>query len=164
LLVSAAEGVRLSSVIYPAIWPAGRELIAACRRRRQLPRKLASEGSHAAPEAACQCGIYGATYLTLLRPYLERHATEPEAGAQLLGRVLGRVRLWGTVVECSQGWRASHAYPARIYVSSGAHKAQLLEGEQLAWSLAVYGVPLELVACQNLADLAAALAQEPELA
>ena len=28
--------------------------------------------------------------------------------------------LWGTVVECKLGWRASHAYPERIYVRSGA--------------------------------------------
>ena len=31
-------------------------------------------------------------------------------------RVLGRVSLWGDVVECAWGWRASFAYPAQIYV------------------------------------------------
>ena len=75
----------------------------------------------------------------------------------------GRVLLWGTVVECRQGWRASHAYPERIYVHSGAHDS-LLDGEQLAWALTAYGVPVELVACETLSDLAEALAHESELA
>ena len=122
LLVSVAEGVRLSSVIHPALWPARRELVASCRRRRPLSRQLAHEAFHAAPEAGCQCGIYGASHPTLLRPYLERQPAERERSEKTLGRVIGRVRLWGTVVECSQGWRASHAYPARIYVSSARHK------------------------------------------
>jgi len=74
------------------------------------------------------------------------------------------VLLWGTVVECKLGWRASHAYPERIYVRSGAQDSPLLEGEKLAWALTAYGVPVELVACETLSDLAEALAHESELA
>jgi hypothetical protein len=156
--------VRLSSVIHPALWPARRELVASCRRRRPLSRQLAHEAFHAAPEAGCQCGIYGASHPTLLRPYLERQPAERERSEKTLGRVIGRVRLWGTVVECSQGWRASHAYPARIYVSSARHKAQLLDGERLALALAAYGVPVQLVWAETLAEVAAAVADWPEAA
>jgi hypothetical protein len=93
-------------------------------------------------------------------PNLERQPAERDRSEWTLGRVLGRVRLWGTVVGCSQGWRSSHAYPERIYVSSAAHKAQLLDGEQLAWKLAVYGVPVEVIPCAMLSELAKAIAEK----
>ena len=32
-------------------------------------------------------------------------------------RILGEVVLWGHVLETEGGWRASHAYPARLYVA-----------------------------------------------
>jgi hypothetical protein len=31
---------------------------------------------------------------------------------------LGRVSLWGSVIECERGWRASYAYPAALYVAT----------------------------------------------
>jgi hypothetical protein len=162
LLVSTSEGVRLSSVIHPMLWPPRRELLASCRRRRPRSRGLAA--FHSAPERACQCGIYGAGHLSLLRPYLERQPAERDQSERTLGRAIGRVRLWGTVVECSQGWRASHAYPAAIYVSSAAHKAQLLEGERLSLALAAYGIPIELLPCETLSEIAEALADWPAAA
>jgi hypothetical protein len=30
--------------------------------------------------------------------------------------VIGRVMLWGEVVECEHGWHAACAYPAHLYV------------------------------------------------
>jgi hypothetical protein len=58
----------------------------------------------------------------------------------------------GTVVEGSRGWRASRAYPKHIYVSMSAHEAQLIDGDQLAWALSIYDVPIELIAGKTLAE------------
>ena len=162
-MLEEAEGVRLSSVIYPTTWPVRRELVAVCRRRRHL-RWLAAGDAHAAPEERCKCGIYGASHPTQLLPYLESHHAEARVAGRLLGRVPGRVLLWGTVVECEHGWRASHAYPERVYVRRGAHDSPLLDGEQLARALSAYGVPVELVACETLGELAEALGQQAEAA
>jgi hypothetical protein len=46
----------------------------------------------------------------------------------VLGRVAGRVRLWGTVVECERGWRASHAYPSRLLVALDDGRSRLDAG------------------------------------
>ena len=162
-MVEEAEGVRLSSVVYPTLWPPRCELVAGCQRRRHLRRWLGPEETHVAPGERCQCGIYGANHPTRLVPYLTGHAADVRAGGRLLGRVAGRVLLWGTVVECEHGWRASHAYPARIYVHDGADWP-LLDAEQLAGALSSYGVPVQLVACETLSQLAHALAQEAEAA
>src|SRR5204862_488512 len=47
-------------------------------------------------------------------------------------RILGEVVLWGHVVETEAGWRASHAYPARLYVPDA----------EIAAALAAYSVPV----------------------
>jgi hypothetical protein len=163
-VLEEAEGVRLSSVVYPSIWPLRRELVAVCRRRHRLHRRFTAEPTHAAPTERCLCGIYGASHPSQLLRYLESDQAEARASRRLLGRVPGRVLLWGTVVESKQGWRASHAYPERIYVRSGAQDSPLLDGEQLARALATYGVPVELLACETLADLTEALVHESEFA
>jgi hypothetical protein len=86
-----------------------------------------------------------------------------EAVERLLGRVAGRVLLWGTVVECEHGWRASHAYPDRIYVQRGAD-SPLLDRIGVAGGLASYGVPVERPGCETLGELVEALAREAEAA
>jgi hypothetical protein len=40
-------------------------------------------------------------------------------------RVLGTVALWGRVVELEHGWRASHAYPLRLFVDDGEVRHRL---------------------------------------
>jgi hypothetical protein len=66
------------------------------------------------------------------------------------GWVVGEVSLWGTVVECARGFRASSAYPLRIHVPAEAAKRN---GELVA-GLSEYGVPVtELrVGCQDAMD------------
>jgi hypothetical protein len=39
--------------------------------------------------------------------------------------VLGEVMLWGHVLETEAGWRASHAYAARLYVPDAEIAAAL---------------------------------------
>ena len=167
-MVEEAEGPRLSSVVYPTVWPPRCELVAVCQRRRQFHRWLTAEVPHAAPGEGCQCGIYAASDPTRLRPYLTGHAADARSSGRLLGRVAGRVLLWGKVVECEHGWRASHAYPERIYLHSGADWPLLgpdqLSADQLGGALVGYGVPVERVACGTPGELVEALGREAEAA
>jgi hypothetical protein len=162
LVVEEAEGARLSSVVYPTVWPLRCELVAVCQRRRQLRRWLTAEEPHPAPGECCQCGIYAASDPTRLRPYLTGHAADARSSGRLLGRVAGRVLLWGTVVECEHGWRGSHAYPEWIYVHSGTDWP--LDADQLNGALASYGVPVERVACGTPGELVEALSRDSEAA
>jgi hypothetical protein len=79
-------------------------------------------------------------------------------------RVVGRVTLWGRVVEAEAGWRASYGYPYALYVPSGyrgrwRHAARsALPAETVARGLRDYGVPVELVNASTDRQLTAALA------
>jgi hypothetical protein len=86
---------RLQSVLYDDVWEPGRPLAARC------------EHGHSAPDPTCACGIYAANDPAEARRYL---VGRDESG--VVGRVLGRVFLWGLVVEGEHGWRAAFAYPA----------------------------------------------------
>jgi hypothetical protein len=57
--------------------------------------------SHEAPNVDCSCGLYATQDLELLR------RTRCPA-------VLGRVALWGRVIEHDQGYRARFGYPQRL--------------------------------------------------
>jgi hypothetical protein len=103
--------LRLRSLFFPLLWEPGRHVEAECLHRRLL--KPWRRRAHKAPHERCDCGIYAATapstaagYLRLLQP------APPEA----IQYVVGRVSLWGLVVECERGWRGSYAYPAALYV------------------------------------------------
>jgi hypothetical protein len=61
-----------------------------------------------------------------------------------LHRVIGEVALWGWVVVADAGWRASHAYPARIVVPSRRPDGRRAPAEQLASALSSYGVPVDI--------------------
>jgi hypothetical protein len=56
---------------------------------------------HEAPDPACTCGLHGTHGIELLRK------TKCPA-------VLGRVALWGRVIEHEHGYRARFAYPQRL--------------------------------------------------
>ena len=88
-------GLRLASVIHEADWPRRTDLIAAC-----------DLVEHIAPDVECTCGIHAADEPALLWTYL--HGRDEPA---TVARVLGRVALWGRVVEHEHGWRAERAFP-----------------------------------------------------
>jgi hypothetical protein len=100
---------RLSSIFYRSNWPHCAPLVASCQHVR-LPLWPFRREWHEAPAARCGCGIY-ATSAARLRAYLRGRLTLIEGIS-----VVGRVSLWGTVVECESGWRASLAYPEELYV------------------------------------------------
>jgi hypothetical protein len=104
-----ARGLRLASVIHDAAWPAAAPLVARCDLH-----------AHDAPDERCTCGIHAARSPDDVTTYL-RGRDDPRTVA----RVVGRVRVWGRVVEHERGWRASHALPLELVVGDDALRRRL---------------------------------------
>jgi hypothetical protein len=136
--------LRLRSVVQDTVWPPREELAAECLRPRILAR-LGRRRRHEAPAEACSCGIY-ATTLDRLGSYLH------DRSYVRAHYVFGRVFLWGTVVECEQGWRAARAYPAEIIVPAAPRSSPPTmmaprepaagTAEAIADALSCYAVPI----------------------
>jgi hypothetical protein len=152
-IVRRGDGLALTSAVQRTVWPAQRTLTAECLRSPSLIARVRRRPHHQAPDLHCQCGIYGAT-LTQAGSYLG------DTPGMELGRVLGLVALWGLVIECERGYRASSAYPSRLYVPADAVRE--LDAQAIASGLACYQVPVEPIAAdwrhavQALAELAPA--------
>jgi hypothetical protein len=130
--VQSAGETRLSSVYHQAYWPVREPLEAVCRRR-----KLPFREKHPAPTRRCECGIYAALPDTA-RDYFLSDSPQPAAPA-----VVGCVSLWGVVVECERGWRASLAYPERLFVPMLGRVDNT--AARIAKGLKGYGVPVEVL-------------------
>jgi hypothetical protein len=71
--------------------------------------------------------------------------------------VIGRVALWGTVVEGQLGWRASRAYPIELFVPapavvrSGFRRRAYVD--EILRALEEYRVPVDVVEPSVLAAL-----------
>jgi hypothetical protein len=158
LVVREGEGFRLRSVLYEALWPARGELIACCLRRSSLWRRSCE---HVAPAYRCRCGVYAAKQPGDAASYL---AGRSWGDALAVHRVIGTVSLWGRVVECTRGWRASHAYPKVIYVPAtrGPFWLRAERRDEVALALTDYGIPVELLDtdARNPGEVAAALGAE----
>lgn len=145
-------GYRLCSALKPTVWPRGVPLRAECLHPHPPLRWLRREDPHSAPDATCECGIYGAG-LEQIGLYLTPAPAEPA-----LARVVGRVSLWGTVIECERGFRASEAYPLCLYVPIDARGEGADGSEELAESLERYGVAVDLLP-MRASELPSALAK-----
>lgn len=79
------------------IWPKREKLAAKCLK--------AHLRAHASPYPTCQCGIHAMNRIEDIKNPAEyiRHKA-----------FAGRVKLWGTVMEHTEGVRAEFAYPASI--------------------------------------------------
>jgi hypothetical protein len=139
------EDLRLRSVVYGTLWPVGEPMQARCLRHRRslLPWRRPQE--HVAPEEDCTCGVYAAD-LEGLRPYLDGF----EPLLRPVQRVLGRVSLWGDVLECERGWRGTLGYPEHLYVPA-ANRRQSAAAD-VALALTAYGVPVDLLECSGSED------------
>lgn len=129
----------LGSVVMPTLWLPGEPLVATCLVRRRIHDRLRRRARHPAPVSSCDCGIYAAPLdgcVDYLRAVFRNER-----------RVVGRVALWGTVVECERGFRASHAYPRRLYVPvrPGEKSAQVAS---VIRALGAYAVPVDTVAAE----------------
>lgn len=72
------------------------------------PGQLSATGSHAAPHAACSCGIWGVKDEAYLHEALGRYMRGGEPYA------FGTVKLWGRWYEHQKGYRAEYAQPHEI--------------------------------------------------
>lgn len=101
----------------------------AKRTRTWKPREIVEASCrsfrwHEAPDVSCTCGLHGTHGIEVLRK------TRCPA-------VLGRVALWGRVIEHEHGFRARFAYPQRLrlicqfcFCMSGARRAS---PEHVGW-------------------------------
>jgi hypothetical protein len=88
----------LRSCVYAEYWPAGERFEASCSR-------------HSLPTRACGCGVYGVKS----RDEAVRWAFW--AGKALPNPiVVGRVNLWGKVLQFSRGYRGQYAYPYELEI------------------------------------------------
>jgi hypothetical protein len=155
LVVMEGGHARLMSPVYPAVWRPGREMEAVCdARRRELlrPWRLRPP-EHAAPDVRCACGVHAVSAPGDLAAYVPSVAAR-----RIVHRVVGRVALWGDVCQGTRGWRASHAYPADLWVP-GVHinRRRLAGVEAIAMQLADYGVPVRICDGMSARDVVAEL-------
>jgi len=125
VVTETPKGLRLGSVLHDLVWAHGEAALAECRREDD-PFATAL-GPHPVPGAECNCGFHAARDPVDAFSYARGR---DEAGT--ICRILGEVLLWGHVLETEGGWRASHAYPVRLYVPDDA----------IAAGLAAYSVPV----------------------
>jgi hypothetical protein len=118
-----ADSAHLRSVLYGDLWPVDEPVHAACHRMLR--------SSHDAPSPGCECGIHAGRSLEAWDHYL---AVDPES------RVFGRILLWGSLLEATEGWRAAFARPVEIFVPSA-----VTDGPRVAEGLRAYGVPVHLL-------------------
>jgi hypothetical protein len=144
-VVTGIDGPLLSSLFFDLVWPPRAAVHARCNRRSWLDRIGRFRQAHAAPGERCECGLYGAR-IEQAAAYLWHPRIAPRR-AHL--HVLGRVKLWGAVVECERGYRASSAYPAELLVPA----APGARAEEIAAGLARYGVPVRLIECRTREEI-----------
>jgi hypothetical protein len=145
--------VVLKSLFSGTVWEPTVPLAAVCssvRRSRWRPWRVRAH-DHAAPALGCRCGIYGVQSVSAARQYIDC-APFPYRD----DRVIGRVALWGDVVEGTLGWRGSYAYPLDLYLREPTgqklglrRRAQV---EQILVALEAYRVPVDLVAPSAIAE------------
>ena len=138
-VVERHGSLSLGSVVKPTLWPEGEPLVAACLSRRAFGWWTWRRTVHDSPAMACECGIY-ATSLGQLGPYLGDPLPR-----DAVARVLGRVALWGDVVECERGLRASHAYPLSLFVPGEDDDPPAAAPLDIARRLRSYGVPVKVL-------------------
>jgi len=158
-LVRCDGRAMLRSLYTNVVWDSGQALSASCQRSRRrffrpwhryLP-------SHPAPRMSCTCGVYAAFEPEPIVPLLIPPANPPMGE---LGRAIGKVALWGEVVECARGWRASLAYPQHLYLWSPAVGSRRRDEIRavLDEELSEYGVPVEWIEATARHELLGAIA------
>jgi hypothetical protein len=146
--VGISDGsVVLKSLFSATVWEPTVPLAAVCssvQRSRWRAWRVRAH-VHTAPALGCRCGIYGVQTVSAARQYLDC-APFPHRD----DRVIGRVALWGDVVEGTLGWRASYAYPVELFVQDPTGERFGFRGgahvEKILLALEAYRVPVDLVA------------------
>jgi hypothetical protein len=147
---------RLLSLHYRDLWPVAAPFAATCHFRDRIyrPPHEVSHETHRVPVRSCSCGVYAARDVGLTSRYvIGEDARQHALGMRWHGlrrdaylpRVVGRVRLWGHVVEATDGFRSSYAYPAELYLPTRAPDGYELSLDELALDLTDYGTRVELI-------------------
>jgi hypothetical protein len=123
--------VRLAALGMYTVWQPRQKVEAECIqwaswKMRRLLSNEACPLEHDAPDANCCCGIWGFKSIENLRLALGRRYTPS---------VIGKVSLWGRVIETENGFRAQYAYPEELWAYSAGSSAEELG--------LVYGVPVK---------------------
>jgi hypothetical protein len=139
LLTREPEGFRLKSLVHKVVWKPEEPLLASCLRRRSYLSWVCQPSEHDAPDEHCECGIY-ATRVAMLSEYLCLGPID-----RPLACAFGQVSLWGDVLECERGWRASAGYPKHIYLPAEPLLRHGQSPEELAFDLTAYRVPVEFI-------------------
>jgi hypothetical protein len=150
--------VRLRSVVFSTVWQPQEELVAACNRfwmKIPLPRAWRRAATHEIPSSPCACGIYAASDLETAAHYL--YLYDDVRQPQLHARAIGRVSLWGSVVEGEKGWRAARAYPERLYLPTTDRFGRPTDVDAILDGLADYRVPVEILEDDAETDVARAV-------
>lgn len=93
-------------------WTPREPMVAHCPLSTGRANGVKRQG-HDVPDEGCSCGLYTAkTYEHLMTMHYHTYDGEKDGYVN----VVGEVKLWGKVIEGTQGWRSSHAYPKRIYI------------------------------------------------
>ena len=154
-VIQRGRDFRLRSIAFTDPWPVREAFVAKCYRMVSRLPLLRRRAGHAPVTLECDCGIHAANNAAAAASYLHLYEDVPQRA--ICHRALGRVALWGTVVEGELGWRASRAYPQEIFLpASGAKRRVGIEA--IVDGLAVYGVPIVVVDAevQRLADFVTA--------
>ena len=150
------EGPVLQSVVRLGDWRPGHPLVGACAGRRYAVPEHRPPVVHDTPSPHCGCGIHAHRLLEEAAYY-----TEGPSRRQLV-TAIGTVALWGSVIECTEGWRASHAYPVRLDLPlRRSGPAAFRDLEETADGLERYGVPVGIVDCRDR-GVAEALGREQD--
>jgi hypothetical protein len=132
VVTETKSGLRLGSVLHDLVWSPNAPVLAQCRRHEEPFADTLVP--HPVPGPSCNCGFHAARDPVDALSYL-RGRDEPAT----VCRILGEVELWGHVLETEGGWRASHAYPVRLYLADPV----------VAEALAPYGVPVLSPECES---------------
>ena len=109
-------GDTLRAAVWGAEWPALTRFEAECHDRPSpFTEPDALPEPHESPGRSCDCGVYA---------FKRREDAELLAREKVDGDVLalGRVSLWGRVIETERGFRAQRAYPYDLLLLGGTEQ------------------------------------------
>lgn len=78
----------------------------------RVPMEAVCKHDHEVPTEQCKCGLYSAKTLDHLMTMHHYYNYDPAR----MFKVIGKVALWGKVIEGTQGWRATYGYPSELYL------------------------------------------------
>jgi hypothetical protein len=158
-VVRKGADFRLRSIAFTDVWPVDEAFTARCyegvtRAHFRLWRK---PPQHTPVLLECSCGIHATVDVASAAAYLHLYDDVPQRS--LCHRALGRVALWGSVVEGELGWRSSRAYPQEIFLpADGARRG--VRVDRIADGLSAYGVAVHVL--DDVAALAATKCRSPD--